>query len=118
MSYDPLSEVVDAPLSVSAETLRQLKALLSSDKFTELPGTNTAEEKTRLSELFNTLLERLANGVTSNPRKRWVMAQFQLALDAISTEDTEARELFGAYLERVMDIFSIESSDGLLGFYL
>ena len=118
MTYDPLTEVTDEPLAVSAHSLSQLAALRASEKFTELPGTDTAAEQARLTQVFNELLERLIAGLLSNPNKRWVMSQFQPSLVAVQGEDTEGREHFGSHLEQVMDILSIESSDGLLGFYL
>jgi hypothetical protein len=46
------------------------------------------------------------------------MRQFQPSLEAVRMEDTEGRDHFGTHIERVMDILHIESSDGLLGFYL
>lgn len=118
MTYDPLTEVSDEPLSVSAHTLKQLIALSESEKFTQLPGTDTAEEQARLSQVFNELLGRLVAGLLANPSKRWVMSQFQPSLVAVQGEDTEGREHFGSHVEKVMDIVGIESSDGLLGFYL
>ena len=118
MRYDPLSEVIDKPLLVSAETLQQLETLRTSIKFTDLPGIDIAEEQSRLSQLLNELLNRLVAGVAINPSKLWVMSQFQPSLEAVQMEDTEGREHFGTYLEQVMDILHIESSDGLLSFYL
>lgn len=118
MTYDPLSDVVDEPLSISPETVHQLNAFRASEKFADLPGTDTAEEQARLSEIFNELLDRLIAGILENPSKLWVMRQFQPSLDAVRMEDTEGRDHFGIHLEQVMDILHIESSDGLLGFYL
>jgi hypothetical protein len=118
MSYDPLSEVTDEPISVSAQDVQELKRLRESEKFTNLPGTDVAEEQTRLSQVFNELLDRLIAGTLENPSKLWVLGQFQSALEAVQMEDTEGREHFGEHLEQIMDILHIESSDGLLGFYL
>ena len=118
MTYDPLIEVIDEPLSISTGTIHQLEALRVSEKFTDLPGTDTTAEQARLSDVFNDLIDRLLAGVMTNPSKHWVMSQFQPSLEAVRMEDTEGREHFGSHLERVMDILHIESSDGLLGFYL
>ena len=46
------------------------------------------------------------------------MKQFQPFLDIAMDEDTEGREHFAGHLAMIMDILEIESSDGLLGFYL
>ena len=118
MIYDPLSEVADEPLSISAEDVQELKRLRESEKFTNLPGTNTAAEQTRLLQVFDELLDRLIAGTLENPSKLWVLSQFQPALEAVQMEDTEGREHFGEHLEQIMDILHIESSDGLLGYYL
>lgn len=118
MTYDPLSEVIDEPLSISPETILKLEILRESEKFIELPGTDTTEEQARLSHVFNALLDRLIAGLSTNPNKLWVMSQFQPSLEAVQMEDTEGRDHFGIHLERLMDILGIESSDGLLGFYL
>lgn len=118
MNYDPLSEIVDEPLIVSEITLQQLSSLRAADKFLGLPGADPADERKRLSAILNTLLDRLIAEISENPTKLWVMKQFQLALGAVSMEDTEGRDQFGTHLEAVMDILHIENSDGLLGFYL
>lgn len=118
MSYEPLSEVTDELLSVSAQEIQQLKQLRESEKFTDLPGIDITAEQSRLSQISNDLLERLIAGTLDNPSKLWVLSQFQPALEAVQMEDTEGREHFGEHLEQIMDILHIESSDGLLGFYL
>lgn len=89
MTYDPLSDVIDEQLSTSPEAVHQLEAFRVSEKFTALPGTDTAVEQVRLSEAFNELLDRLIAEVLSNPSKLWVMRQFQPSLDAVGMEDTQ-----------------------------
>jgi len=118
MEYDPLSTVVDEPLSVTPHVLAALGSLRDSENFDRLPGVDTTEEQQRLIAVFESLLDRLITGLPDHPRKRWVMEQFQPALEAMQEEDTEAREHFGIRVERIMDALAIESSDGLLSFYL
>jgi len=118
MTYDPLSAVVDAPLSVSDGMIRALTQLRRAEKFLELPGKDTAAERQRLTAIFNGALDQVIAGLASNPRKQWFMAQIQPALEQVAGEDTEAREHFGMLIERVMDIVEIDSSDGMLSFYL
>jgi hypothetical protein len=118
MSYDLLSKINDEPLAITANTLEELESLRHTEKFSDLPGYDIAEEQTRLSAVLNNLLDRLIAGIAANPTKLWVMQQFQPSLEEVEIEDTEGRERFGAYLERIMDIFDIESSDGLLSYYL
>jgi hypothetical protein len=118
MSYDPLAEVVDEPIEMDESTVVKLHILRMVEKFTSLPGTNTLEEKARLSAVLNDLLNRLIGGVQANPTKLWVLAEFQHSLKLVESEDTEGREHFGTELESIMDVLGIESSDGLLAAYL
>jgi hypothetical protein len=115
MPYDPLSEVMDAPLEVSGKTMRALAALRSADKFLELPGENTTAERLRLTAIYDAALDRLILGLQSNPNK--LMTQIQPALAEVTGEDTEARECFRKHVEQIMDIVGIESSDGILNHY-
>ena len=118
MTYDPLSEVIDEPLSIDTAVLDALREFRRADKLVYLPGVDVTAERIRLSELVNTLTDELIDGVTRSPSKKWVMERFQQQLQKVQQEDTEAREHFGTELETLMDILSIDSSDGLLSFYL
>ena len=71
-----------------------------------------------MTEMFNGALGRVISVLKSNPRKRWFMAQIQPILAEIGNEDTEVREHFWIHVEKVMDIVRIDSSDGMLSFYL
>ena len=118
MTYDPLSAVVDAPLSVSDGMIRALTELRGAEKFLELPGEDARVERKRLTAIFNGTLDKVISGLKSNPHKRWVMAQIQPALVEVAYEDTEAREHFGMHIEKVMAIVEIDSSDGMQSPYL
>jgi hypothetical protein len=50
MDYDPLSEVSDEALVINADALEELQAFRHAEKLDDLPGTDTADEKTRLIE--------------------------------------------------------------------
>ena len=118
MSYDPLNDVEDEPLSVTAEVLEALAEHRRSEKLELLPGVDTVAEKARLSMLVDALLDRIHAGVAEHPTKLWVLKEFQGALEQLEDHDTEAREHLGMELEKIMDALGIESSDGLLSFYL
>ena len=117
MDYDPISDVVDEPLSISAGAIANLVAFKAQDKFVNLPG-HVPGEKERLTLLVDSVLDRLIEGISDNPSKLWVMKQFQTYLVDASDEDTEGREHLAEHLAKIMDILGIDSSDGLLGFYL
>ena len=118
MDYDPLSEVIDEALSIDDFVLDKLKAFRHTEKLNHLPGIDTEEERARLSNVLNDLLERLVGGVREHPSKLWVLTEFQKALRLVEGEDTEGREHFGMEMESIMDILGIDSSDGLLTAYL
>lgn len=118
MTYDPISDVTDEPLSVTPNVVDALAEFLALSKLDHLPGVDTTAEKDRLTNLVNGLTDQLLAGVAEHPSKLWVMQKFQSALLQLEDHDTEAREHLGMELEQLMDILGIESSDGLLSFYL
>lgn len=116
--YDPLSEIIDEPLTITLTALEQLQAFRRAEKLEYLPGVDTTQEKARLSDVLNDLADRLIAGVESHPTKLWVMTEFEKSLRLVEHEDTEGREHFGMELGDIMDMLGIESSDGLLAAYL
>ena len=118
MDHDPLSDVEDAPLFVVPRVLDGLRAFRARPRLEKLPGVDTREERARLGALVDALVERLIAGVEAHPTKFWVMKQFQKTLEAVAGEDTEARDHVGIELEELMDILGIDSSDGVLSYYL
>lgn len=119
MAYDPLDEVIDEPLTIDAETIKQLSAFRHREpKLPKLPGVDVSEERARLSKVLDDLVDRLIQGIERHPTKLWALTEFQHSLELVEQEDTEGREHFGIELEQIMDILGIESSDGLLACYL
>lgn len=119
MNTDPLLEVVDEALIISPKIMNELSAFYRRDpKLPLLPGDDVARERARLSSILNDLAGRIINGIESHPTKLWVLTEFKRSLELVQYEDTEGREHFGKELEEIMDILGIESSDGLLAFYL
>ena len=119
MEDDPLDDVEDEPVLVDEAVLERLRLFRQREtKLALLPGVDVRAERARLTAVLDELVDRLLEGVVQHPSKRWVMSVFQRALEQVETEDTEGRDHFGMELETVMDILGIESSDGLLRFYL
>ena len=118
MLKDPRAAVVDESLIVDDLALQALRDFRREEKLALLPGVDTSDERARLTHKLNDLADVLLRDVERSPSKRWVMSQFQRALEGMDQKDTEAREHFGMELEHVMDILGIESSDGLLTHYL
>ena len=113
-----LSSLFPFRIEVTAEMIGTLEKLRAADKFTDLPGFDTEDERVRCTAKVNELLDRLIAGLRQDPRKTWVLEQFVPTLRSAYVEDTEARERFGPYLASVMDAVGIESSSGLLDYYL
>ncbi|MEF7615348.1 DUF4844 domain-containing protein [Aquincola sp. MAHUQ-54] len=118
MTYDPISDVADEPLTVLLSVIDALAEYRALSKLDLLPGVDTTAERGRLTDLVNGLTDQLLAGVAEHPSKLWVMRKFQSTLLRLEDHDTEAREHLGMELEKLMDILGIESSDGLLSFYL
>jgi hypothetical protein len=117
-AIDPLGDVLDEDLIVDTGMLERLSAFRKRAKLVDLPGVNPAAEHAHLSDELNNLADTLLDGLLANPTKLWVMRQFLRSLVRVESEDTEGRDHFGTELETIMDILGIESSDGLLTFYL
>ena len=117
-AHDPLDDVLDEALVVDAAVLRRLSAFRTRAKLVDLPGVDPTVEHARLSGVLNDLADTLLDGLAAHPTKQWVMRQFQRSLARVQREDTEGRDHFGTELETIMGILGIESSDGLLSFYL
>ena len=117
-SHDPLTQVVDHPLAVNETMMERLREFRAAPKLKYLPGVDVYLEKERLSKAANDLADHLIEFLPQFPTKLWAMQQFQFALNEVRFEETEGREHFGVEMEQLMDILGIESSDGLLSFYL
>ena len=118
MSYDPITDVIDEPLEINESVMSKLVQFRSKPKLQHLPGVSPTAERERLTMIVDALADRLIAGVQANPTKLWVLKQFQPSLAMVEDEDTEGREHFGQEVEEIMDILGIESSNGLLSFYL
>jgi hypothetical protein len=112
-------EPVSSRLSVNTETISKLQALRDESKFHEdmalaYPGAFDEATRVSLQARLNALLDRLIAGLPSSPTEEYVLREFQSALPLFEPENSEDRDRFLAYLEEVMTIVGIESSDGLL----
>ena len=124
--HDPLSDVIDEPLTVTEKTIEKLTGLRGEPKFTNLPGFESdletirleaAAEQARLAPILDDLLDRLIAEIQARPSKLWVLEQFQRTLEIEQSEDFKTRRIFNDYFHQILDYLEIESTDGLLGFY-
>lgn len=93
-------------------SLKEEKKFLR-DSATFYPGAGSESEREKLEILINSLIERLIQKLEYIDKKG-ILNEFKISLDTANDFDTENREQICAYLQKIMDIFGIESSDGLL----
>jgi hypothetical protein len=118
MASDPFEQVADAPLFVVPRMLEALRGYRAGPKLADLPGPSPSPERERLASELDRLADALLEGIETHPTKFWVLKQFQQSLVAVQQEDAEAREHFGTELERLLQIVGIDSSDGVVEYYL
>jgi hypothetical protein len=109
----------DQRLDVSQHTITKLSELRVRTKYVDMPGTiynGMKPESSRLlaEEQLNRLIDRLGDGLPSKPSKKFALAEFARTMAEFEATDTEDREQLLRYLEEIMDILGIASSDGLL----
>ena len=104
-------------LTVTDRTIEQLRSLRAEPKFLDLPGAPAQEERRRLEPLINSLLDRLIQDLPANPRKPWVIAATEPAVQQFYLEDTEAREGCVDYLEKILSIVGIQNTGGAFAKY-
>jgi hypothetical protein len=109
----------DQKLEVSQQTIAKLSELRVRTKYVDMPGTiynGMRPERNRLlaEAQLNRLIDRLRDGLPSNPSKNFALAEFSKTMAEFEATDTEDREQLLRYLEEIMDILGIASSDGLL----
>jgi hypothetical protein len=100
--------------------LARLKALRAQEKFRPEGLYQAPKEESRLqtASYENALLDRLILGLPDKPTKHYVLSEFSNTLEVYDLKDTEDRERICGYLEQIMEILEIESSDGLLNTWL
>jgi Domain of unknown function (DUF4844) len=109
----------DQTLEVSQHTIEKLSELRVRTKYVDTPGTiynGMRPESRRLlaEEQLNRLIDRLRDGLPSKPSKKFALAEFARTMAEFEATDTEDREQLLQYLEEIMDILGISSSDGML----
>jgi len=105
--------VAEVPRSVNPS----LEAFIAKKKFLpegRYPGAPSEAVRNQLEGQLNALAKRLMKEAPSAPAKDRVLAEFKAVLPAFEFADTEERERVLDYLVEIMDIYGIESSDGLL----
>lgn len=121
--WQRLSPQQDQEIQVTEEMLARLVELGAQPKYVAEPGTGyngmgREPERLRAQAQLNGLIRRLGDGLESKPSKMFVLEEFARTLGEFPAIDTEDRERACRYLEEIMGILGIESSDGLLNRWL
>ena len=105
----------DAPLVVDAHAMAGLAALRQEPKFVDLPGIpgpRLDAERRRNADSLNDLLTRVQRGIEAHPSQRWLFEEMAPTVSGMALEDTEVRDRYIDYLERLDKIFGITSTHG------
>lgn len=99
------------------QRLQALAQFIAKKKFVQerfYPGATNEADRIHYEAGVNELASRLAKLPPSEQTKSAVLSLFKPTMADFDAADSEERDRFLEYLEELMDIFGIESSDGLL----
>ncbi len=105
------------PALSTEQRLLALAQFIAKKKFVEegfYPGATNEADRVHYEARVNELANRLAKLPPSEQTKSAVLNLFRPTMAEFDAADSEERDRFLGYLEELMDIFGIESSDGLL----
>lgn len=105
------------PALSTEQKLLALAQIIAKKKFVEegfYPGATHEADRVHYEARVNELASRLAKLPPSEQTKSDVLTLFKPTMAEFDAADSEERDRFLGYLEELMDIFGIESSDGLL----
>lgn len=109
----------DHAVQLTPNRIAGLKALRAADKFGPEPsmfysGAPSESIRAECEARLNEMIERLLGELEADPRKAVALEEFGRTLPDFETYDSEERDRVCSYLEQIMDILNIDSSDGLL----
>jgi Domain of unknown function (DUF4844) len=105
------------PLLTPEQKQEALAQFIAKKKFIEerfYPGATNERDRVRYEAKVNELAGQLEKLGPAEQTKAAVLALFRPTMLEFEEADSEERDRFLQYLEELMDIFSISSSDGLL----
>ena len=92
----------------------KIKGKFKKDPALYYPGAPSEQIRKKAEASLNKLVDKLILNIKSNPYKEYVLKEFKIMLQDFNDYDSEERDRICSYCEEIMDIFQIESSDGLL----
>jgi hypothetical protein len=114
--FSGVAAVSTQELNVTPKLLSDLRDFHLEPKFLDGGIYHAPSEEVRITAAahLNELIDRLVAAIATHPTKAFVLSEFRRTLTKFDSADSEERDRLLAYLERIMDIVGIESSDGLL----
>ena len=107
----------DQQLNISPQKINDLNKLRQQTKFTkqnDYPGAPDERIRTVSEQHINSLLDRLITGLPLAPRKSFVLQHFKITLTALHDYDSEERDQAAQYLDEIMTIVGMQSSNELI----
>jgi len=95
----------------------QIEKKFLSDSQTFYPG--TPDETTRLAveKTMNNLIAQIVNGLKNKPEKAFVLSKFKSCLPLFDQFDSAEQDQVCNYLEEIMRIVGIDSSEKLINLW-
>jgi hypothetical protein len=112
------TSVGDYELSVTPSTLQQLAALraerkFEADKSAFYFGAPNEQARAAAQAEVDAVIDSLTHELPSTPRRSVVLKCFKFALARFDTSESEERDQFLVYLQRIMVIVGVKSSGEL-----
>ncbi|WP_432455743.1 DUF4844 domain-containing protein [Agarivorans sp. QJM3NY_29] len=113
------TSIPDQELIVTKDTLAELEHFRIKYKFGEeqkydYPGAVDEASRLQLEQIVNILSKTLEVGLLTNPNKSFVLLSFKKFLKHCSEFDSEDQDMILNYMEEIMVILKIDSSNELL----
>jgi hypothetical protein len=110
----------DQSLALTPAAFAKLDGLRSEPKYVEVlavgySGLRPEPERRMAEAQLNDLIDQVRHGLAATPTKAFVLREFAMTLARFEPTDSEDRDRLCRYLEQIMDIVGIQSSDGMLG---
>lgn len=117
------TSVDDHPLQITPSVIAQLKALRAERKFDPDEanfyfGAKNEPDRVLAQIQVNAVIDVLLGNLQRAPHRAFVLSTFKDALSAFDTIESEERERFLYYLERIMDIVGVKSSGELFNVWI
>lgn len=109
----------DGAITVTPQTLVELTRLREERKFVVDQSNlyfGAPNEAVRLSaqRSVDVLLDSLVLELPKNPKRSMVLAKFKTAMETFSVSESEERNQFLVYLQRIMKVLNMQSSGELM----